>query len=174
MMPTPAPGSSYMVYLVPLIFVALIILRNSRARRLRVETLWIMPLVILIAVAATFTQQGMPSPLMLGIDIAALGVGALLGWWRARFTHITIDPVTHALTSRASPIGMLVLLGIFALRFGIRLYAAQNASSLGLSANAAADAALVISAGLVCAQRLEIALRATRLLNEARAGTPAT
>jgi hypothetical protein len=26
--------------------------------------------------------------------------------------------------------------------------------------------------GLVCAQRLEIALRATRLLNEARAGGP--
>ena len=37
-----------------------------------------------------------------------------------------------------------------------------------------ADAALVVSVGLVCAQRLEIALRATRLLNEARAGGPPT
>ena len=35
--------------------------------------------------------------------------------------------------------------------------------------NIIADAALVITVGLVCAQRLEIALRATRMLTDARA-----
>lgn len=170
-MTAPPLGSGYAAYLVPLLVVGLVILRNSRARRLRVETLWIMPVIILVGVGATFSREGMPSPLMLGIDIAALALGALLGWWRARFTQITVDPATHDLTSRASPVGMLVLLGIFALRYGIRIYAAQSATSLGVSANAVADAALVISVGLVCAQRLEIALRATRLLNEARAAS---
>jgi hypothetical protein len=134
--------------------------------------LWVAPVTILALVGLTLSREGMPTPLMLAIDIAAVVIGAALGWWRARFTHIAVDPATHALTSRASPVGMLIILGIFAVRYGIRLYAAQNVNTLGVSANAVADAALVISVGLVCAQRLEIALRATRLLNEARAGGP--
>jgi hypothetical protein len=173
-MPAPPPNAPYWTYMIPLVAIALVILRNARARRLRIETLWIMPVVILALVGLSFSQQGLPSPLMLGIDIAALAIGALLGWWRARFTHITVDPATHQLTSRASPVGMLVILGVFALRYAVRMYAAQSASSLGVSAVAVADALLVISVGLVCAQRLEIALRASRLLAEARAGGPAS
>lgn len=156
--------------MVPLVAIALVILRNSRARRLRIETLWIMPVVILLLVGLSFSQQGLPSPLMLAVDIAALAIGALLGWWRARFTHISVDPATHQLTSRASPIGMLVILAIFALRYLVRAYAGQSASSLGLPAIAVADALLIITVGLVCAQRLELALRANRLLDEARTG----
>jgi hypothetical protein len=171
-MQAPTPTAPYWTYMIPLVAIALVILRNSRARRLRIETLWIMPTVILALVGLSFTQQGVPSPLMLGLDIAALAIGGLLGWWRARFTHISVDPATHQLTSRASPIGMLVILAIFALRYGVRIYAAQSASSLGVPAIAIADALLVISVGLVCAQRLEIALRASRLLAEARAGGP--
>ncbi|HZZ31974.1 MAG TPA: hypothetical protein VFE10_08260 [Phenylobacterium sp.] len=168
-MPTPPPNAGSAALVIPLVVMALVILRNSRARRLRIETLWIAPVMILALVGLSLSQQGMPSPLLLGIDIAALVIGAGLGWWRARFTHITVNPATHELTSRASPMGMLVILGLFAVRYGVRTYAAQNATSLGVSANAVADAALVISVGLVCAQRLEIALRASRLLEEARA-----
>ncbi|HEY8004750.1 MAG TPA: hypothetical protein VIE16_11010 [Phenylobacterium sp.] len=172
-MPNAPANAPYWTYAIPLIAIALVILRNSRARRLRVETLWIMPVVILALVALSFSQQGAPSPAWLAIDIAALAVGALLGWWRARFTHITVDPATHQLTSRASPIGMLVILAIFALRYAVRMYAAQGASSIGVSAIAIADALLIVTVGLVCAQRLELALRATRLLDEARANPPA-
>ncbi|HEX3889023.1 MAG TPA: hypothetical protein VHW05_16135 [Phenylobacterium sp.] len=154
----------------PLVVIALVILRNMRARRLRIESLWLAPTLIIVAVALQFSQEGTPTPLALGVDIGAFVVGALLGWWRARFTHITIDPATHQLTSRASPIGMLVVLALFALRYVLRVYAVQNAGSIGLPVNVVADGALVISVGLVCAQRLEIALRATRLLNEARSG----
>lgn len=168
-MPTPSPNAPAWVSLIPLLVVGLVILRNSRARQLQVERLWISPVMILVLVGLSLSQQGMPTPLVLAMDIAGLVVGSALGWWRARFTKITVDPQTHALTSQASPIGMLVILGIFALRYGIRMYGAQSASSLGVSAIGMADAALVISVGLVCAQRLEIALRATRLLNEARA-----
>jgi hypothetical protein len=156
-------------YLIPLIVVAMVILRNSRARRLRIETLWVSPLMILVVVGLALSHETALTPGMIAIDLAALGLGALLGWWRARLTHIAIDPATHRLTSQASPIGMLVILGLFALRYGLRSYAAQNASALHVSVNVIADGALVMTAGLVCAQRLEIALRAMRLLNEARA-----
>jgi len=170
-MPTPPPNAPYWTYMIPLVAIGLVILRNSRARRLRIETLWIMPTLILVLVALSFSQQGVPSPLLLAIDIAALAAGAALGWWRGRLTHISVDPSTHQLTSRASPVGMLLILAIFALRYGVRLYAVQTSGGIGVSANAIADAALVITVGLVCAQRLEVALRATRLLNEARTET---
>lgn len=169
-MPTQPPNAPYWTYMIPLAAIALVILRNSRARRLRIETLWIAPVMILVLVGLSFSQQGVPTPSILAVEIAALAAGAGLGWWRARFTHITVDPATHELTSRASPLGMLVILAVFALRYGVRMYGAQNASALGVSANAIADGALALTVGLVCAQRLEIALRATRLLNDARAG----
>src|SRR5207302_1164811 len=102
--------------IIPAVVIGLVILRNSRARRLRIETLWIAPLMIVALVGMSLSQEGMPSTLGLAIDAAALAGGALLGWWRARFTQITIDPATHELTSRASPVGMLVILSIFAVR----------------------------------------------------------
>ena len=170
MPPTP-PNAPYWTALFPLVIVALVILRNSQARRLRIESLWIAPAIILLLVGLALGQQGIPSPAMLALDLAALAVGAGIGWWRARFTQISVDPQTHELTSKASPLGMLVILAVFAVRFGVRMFATQGAGVMGVSANAIADAALVISVGLVCAQRLEIALRASRLLNEARAAT---
>lgn len=168
-----APNLGMWTYLIPLIAIGMVILRNARARRLRIETLWISPLLILVLVGLALSQEGFPSPARLSLDILALAVGAGLGWWRGRLTHITVDPDTHQLTSRASPVGMLIILGIFALRYGLRTVAAENASALHLSVSAVADAALVITVGLVCAQRLEIALRATRLLDEARAAKAA-
>ena len=169
-MPTPSANAPAWTLLIPLVAVALVILRNARARRLRIESLWISPVIILALVGLSLSQQGMPSLMMIGVDAIALAAGAGLGWWRARFTTIAVDPATHELTSRASPVGMIVLLAIFAVRYGIRFYAAENAGALGAWTNVIADGALVLSVGLVCAQRLEIALRATRLLNAARAG----
>ena len=162
------PGGPWTL-LVPLIAIAMVILRNSRARRLRVETLWIMPTVIILLIGLALSQEGMPTPPFLAIDVAAVALGAALGWWRGRLTHITVNPETHELTSKASPVGMFLILGIFALRYGIRMYAQEGAAAAGLPVNAIADAALVVTVGLVCAQRLELALRATRLVNEARA-----
>jgi hypothetical protein len=165
----PPPNAPAWSNLIPLIAVALVILRNARARRLRIEAMWIAPVIIIALIALALSAEGMPPPLGLALDAAGLAVGAGLGWWRARFTHITVDPVTHELTSRASPIGMMVILAVFAVRYGVRYLAQQNGTTLGVWAVAIPDALLVMSVGLVCAGRIEIFLRATRLLNEARA-----
>lgn len=168
-MPPHAPNAPAWSNLIPLVAIALVILRNARARRLRIEAMWVAPVIIVALIALALTSEGMPGPLGLALDAAGLAVGAGLGWWRARFTHITVNPTTHELTSRASPIGMIVILGVFAIRFGIRAYAEQNGKTLGVWAVALPDALLVMSVGLVCAGRIEIFIRATRLLNEARA-----
>ncbi len=167
------PGSPVWVSFLPLLFIGLAILRNARSRNLRIERMWIAPSLILLATILMFSQQHMPGPLMIGVDIVALGVGTTLGWWRARFTTITVNSQTHALTSQASPVGMLLILAIMAVRQGLRGYATQNASALHVSINDITDAFMLLAAGLVCAQRLEMALRASRLLTDARAATRA-
>jgi hypothetical protein len=176
-MPTSTNGSPWAALIPIAIAMGLVILRNSRARRLRIEAMWVAPVIIVALIGVTLfgeskaaAQSGQPfSPLSIGMDLAAVIVGALLGWWRARFTNISIDPATHELTSRASPIGMVVILGVLVIRTAVRVYATQNASALGEWGPPLADALLVLSVGLVCAQRLEIYLRASRLLTEARA-----
>lgn len=170
MHPTAAPAWSN---LLPLVIVGLVILRNSRARRLRIEAMWVAPVLIVLMIGLALYAEGAPTPLRLGMDLGGMAIGAGLGWWRARFTNISVDPVTHELTSRASPVGMLVILAVFAIRYGIRMYAADNAGALGQYGPPLADALLAMSVGLVCAQRLEIFLRASRLLREARANPAA-
>ena len=164
--------------LIPIVLaMGLVILRNSRARRLRIEAMWIAPVIIValigLALFGETARGGVPlTPLNVGLDIAGLVIGAALGWWRARFTNITIDPATHELTSQASPLGMVVIMGILVLRTLIRTYAAQSSGPLGQWGPPQTDALLVMSVGLVCAQRLEIYLRANRLLADARSGSP--
>ena len=162
-------GASPALYLIPLVFIGLALLRGARVRNLKIERLWVVPVIILIGTAAAFSQQGLPTPVMIAIDAAALAAGAALGWWRGRFTRITVDPESHTLTSQTSPLGLLLLVGIFAVRFGLRSYVYENAGALHVSVTAATDAFLLLAVGVICAQRLEIALRATRLLTSARA-----
>jgi branched-subunit amino acid transport protein AzlD len=167
------PGAGAWVYLVPLLIIGLVVLRNARARNLKVERLWISPVLLLVLTATTFSQQHMPSPIMIAGDIAALVLGATLGWWRGRFTKITVNPETHSLTSQASPVGMVLILAIMLIRQVVRGYATANATALHVSVVEVTDAFLLLAVGLVCAQRLEMALRANRLLNEARAAKAA-
>jgi branched-subunit amino acid transport protein AzlD len=167
------PGAGVWVYLVPVLIIGLVILRNARARHLKVERLWVSPVLLLVLTATTFSQQQMPTPMMIAGDIAALALGATLGWWRGRFTKITVNPETHDLTSQASPVGMVLILAIMLIRQGLRGYATANAGALHVSVVEVTDAFLLLAVGLVCAQRLEMALRANRLLTEARAAKTA-
>ena len=167
------PGAGVWVYVVPVLIIGLVILRNARARHLKVERLWVSPVLLLVLTATTFSQQQMPTPMMIAGDIAALALGATLGWWRGRFTKITVNPETHDLTSQASPVGMVLILAIMLIRQGLRGYATANAGALHVSVVEVTDAFLLLAVGLVCAQRLEMALRANRLLTEARAAKTA-
>ena len=54
----------------------LVILRNARARRLRIEAMWIMPVVIIALIGLALTAQGVPAPLVLALEIAGLVAGA--------------------------------------------------------------------------------------------------
>jgi hypothetical protein len=167
--PVPANAQAMSLVVPLLVAAAVIILRNGRARRLRIERLWVGPILVGLIVGLTLFANGIPAPLALGLDLAGVALGVLIGWWRARFTHIEIDPETHELRSRASVIGMMVILGILVLRTLLRAYLAEGAG--GLPVHELTDGLLAMSVGIVCAQRLEIFTRASRLLAEHRASS---
>jgi hypothetical protein len=166
-----APGGDLKTlapYLLPALLILVILRRNLRPRPLKVERMWFYPGLMLIAAAMLMVSQPPPlQPLALGLIGGALAVGAAIGWQRGRLTHITVDPATHDLTSKASPIGLVLILALFALKLGLR--SVPIGKDLPVSAAVLTDASLLFAVGLLVTQRLEMWQRATRLLADARA-----
>lgn len=167
MPPELAPYAPYIWALVAAIVVFRLI-RRAKPRRLRIERMWIAPSLILAGVALSFAVQPPPHLALFLAEIAGLGAGVAFGWWRGATTRIAIDPDTHELTSQASIGGLLVLGGVVLLRYGLRDLAWQNAAAWQVTPIEIADVSLLFAAGLVCVQRLEMWLRARKLLAAAR------
>lgn len=145
----------------------------NRMRRLRLETLWIVP-AIYLAFAVVMFVEFPPNLIGWAICVAALVVGAAIGWQRGRLMRIHVDPQTHQLNQRASPAAVLFIFALIAVRMAARsVLATGSAAGFHLSTMLVTDILIALALGLFAAQRLEMYLRAKRLLEEARAATPA-
>lgn len=157
-------------YIVTAIVVALVLsfrLRGMRrARRLRLETLWIVPALYLLA-AASILWQFPPHGIQILWLAVALLVGAVIGWRRGASMRITIDPQTHALNQQASPAAMLFVVLLVVARQGLR----YEARSMGFDVGAVTDLLVMFALGLFSATRAEMYVRARRLLASARSET---
>jgi len=151
----------------------IVLLRNRQARRLRVEMLWVRPVIFTVLVGASLVAEPpVLTPLALTILAVGLVLGGALGWQRGRLMHIEVDPETHMLRSQASPLGLIFIVVLMVIRFGLRGFLFQYASQWHLPLVAVSDAFLLFILGLFATQGLEMWLRAQRLLTEARAGGP--
>ncbi|MDP1025811.1 DUF1453 family protein [Sphingomonas sp. KR1UV-12] len=137
--------------------------RTGRAVPLKLERLWILPAILTLAVVATFATMP-PHGLGWLFCLIAAGLGAALGWQRGRMMHIAVDPETHQLSQTSSPAALVLILAIVVLRQAAR---AGGAAWLHLDALALSDMLLALAFGLVVAQRVEMYLRARRLLRAA-------
>jgi membrane protein CcdC involved in cytochrome C biogenesis len=81
---------------------------------------------------------------------------------------ITVDPETHELNQSASPLAILFLLGLMVVRIGMKEGLAAEASTLHLSAAFLTDVFVVFAMGLLTVTRVEMFIRARRMLDEAR------
>jgi hypothetical protein len=169
----PPPGASWASYLIPLAIVAVVvILRNSRSQRLRIETLWLLPVVYAVLLGASLYAAPPPiTQASIALLAAGLVVGAVVGWQRGRLMEIHIHPETHDMTSRASPIGIVLILGVMVLRYAARDLLSGGAGSLGVPVIAIGDAFIVLAIGMLSAQRVEVWRRASQMLAEARASS---
>ncbi len=141
----------------------------GRHRRLRLERLWIAPALI-AAIAVLILVGAPPSPLTLALSLAALLIGSAVGWQRGRMMQIHVDPETHELNQVMSPAALLFLLAIIAVRFGARALIDAEVLPVHLDPRAVTDILLSFALGLIGTTRLEMFLRARRLLAASRAG----
>ncbi|HLY81099.1 MAG TPA: hypothetical protein VKQ70_17095 [Caulobacteraceae bacterium] len=163
-------GGSLTQYLLPIgIALIIIVARNSRPRRLRIERLWLLPAIYLVLTVSALAAAPPPiTPISIGLLVLGALIGAGLGWQRARFTEIHIHPETHDLSSRSSPIGMIFIFAILLLRVGARDFLATHPNLLDVPVIAVGDALLVMVVATLAAQRLEIWRRASQMLAEAQ------
>ena len=160
---------SYVVMGIAIILiVALRLRRMGTDQPLKLERLWVLPAIYLVIVAISFAEA---PPDATGWTLVGIGVvlGGLAGWYRGRAISIRVDPETGTLNQRASPLALIFLVVLIALRYGLRILAHQ-ASPVHLSATTIVDGFLALAFGLIALQRLEMFLRGRRLLMEARAG----
>ncbi len=165
------PVHSIVPYIVGgLLFIVLMawrLRRMTQSRPLRVEWLWVTPAILIALTVVSLIPQ---PPEGIGWVILAVGlvIGGAFGWWRGKMMHITVDPETHALNTKASAAGMIFIVAIIAIRIALRGVAISEASTLHLSVSVITGAFMTFAVGLFGVQRLEMAIRANRLLSQAR------
>jgi membrane protein CcdC involved in cytochrome C biogenesis len=142
----------------------LIILRNRRKRTLRPHLMWIVPAIVLplIGMGLWFTPHAPFGPLAYAAFAAALTLGAIAGWWRGKTITIEEQP-DGVLKAQASPLGLVLIVGLLAVRGGLREVMQTHAMDWGLDVAIVTDALLLFAVGLILAQRAELYLRARKV-----------
>src|SRR5580693_2861559 len=115
--PQAGAGQAYGTVITIVIVLGLIAWRNRKPRPLRIERLWVRPVIFAVVIGATLSA----SPLIFNLEsvaifVLSLVIGAGLGWQRGRLMRIDVHPETHDVTSSVSPLGMLFIAAILALR----------------------------------------------------------
>jgi hypothetical protein len=164
-----AQGMRALGPLLPLVVVGIVlVLRNRQARPLRLERLWVRPVMSVLMVALVLFQ--FPPPLTLtsfGLMLVGLGVGGAVGWQRGRFMKLEVHPETQAVMARMSSLGMVFVLAVIGLRIWLQSTLAQSPVA-GLSAAAVTDSLMILAGAMMLVQQIEITLRARQLLAQAR------
>jgi membrane protein CcdC involved in cytochrome C biogenesis len=135
----------------------------GQMRPLKLESLWMVPAMYLIVAGLMFWQ--LPPVGRVAIASAvALAIGAAVGWQRGKMMHIHVDPETHVLNQKASPAAMFFLIALIVARSAARGMLGQESS---VSAAMLTDPLIAFAFGMFTLTRVEMYLRARRLLKEA-------
>src|SRR3954453_4078327 len=162
---------NWLSYAIPIaIFLVVITLRMRNMRKMRplkIERLWVVPALYLLVAALMFFQLP-PTGWVAIASVVGLLIGAAVGWQRGKMMHIHVDPQTHDLNQKASPAAMFFLIGLIVVRAGARAVLGQESN---VSPAMLTDPLIAFALGMFTLTRLEMYLRAKRLLEEARGRT---
>lgn len=160
---------------IPLISIAvalvIILLRNKKPRTLRVQWMWVMPVVIVFAIGFGIwgmTQAPDLSHAPFGVSawaIIAVGLilGCVAGWWRGKMVTIEKEP-DGSLKAQASPLGLILIVALLLSRQALRPWLEANAAGWHINALAIQDAFMLFVVGMIVFQRIEMYIRARRVL----------
>lgn len=165
--------NSHNWWIAPLVLLLIVYRLRSGAREkaLKIERLWIIPVLLLIIGGLMIWQTPIAGFGWVWL-IPIFAAGAALGYWRGRFTLVTVNPETHDLASRTSAAGLYLIIAVLAVRLVLRAFLTAEAAAWHLNVALITDAFLVFAVGLIAAQRLEIWIRARGLLAAARSAKP--
>jgi len=156
---------------VPIIILGLVMFRRIRSmgqlRPLKLETLWVVPSIYLVLAGLMFWQIP-PKGWIAIASIIALAIGAAVGWQRGTMMHIHVDPETHALNQKASPAAMIFLIALVVVRSGAKTLLGETHA---VSAAMLTDPLIAFALGMLTLTRVEMYLRAKRMLKEVRGRT---
>lgn len=149
----------------------IILLRNRKPRTLRPQWMWIAPLLVVVAIGLGIWGMAQApgvshAPFGAGawaILAVGLGLGGLAGWWRGK--TVTIEKEADgSLKAQASPLGLILVVLLLVSRSALRPLLETQAAAWHMNALAIQDAFLLFAMGLVVMQRVEMFIRARRLL----------
>jgi hypothetical protein len=156
-----------MQYLIPLVIAAVVLTlrarRMSQLRPLKIERLWIVPAIYLAMVGFLFAK-GPPSPIGWMICLATLLLGGAIGWQRGKMMEIHVDPDTHAINQRGSMAAIIFIFVLFVVKFA----AQTGTQALHVNVAVLTDALAALALGLFTMTRVEMYLRAKRMLDAVR------
>jgi membrane protein CcdC involved in cytochrome C biogenesis len=162
------PAQGWLQYAIPVaIFVVVIAIRMrsmGQMRPLKLETLWVVPAMYLVAAALMFWSLPPKGAVAIASAVGLL-IGAAVGWQRGKMMHIHVDPETHALNQKASPAAVFFLIALIVVRSGARTLLAGSG---GISPAMLTDPLIAFALGMFTLTRVEMYLRAKRLLEEVR------
>lgn len=164
---TPQDGQTIgpMVGIGVAVAVILFRMRNAKARPLSVVTMWIVPALLLaMMVGVTFVSHLGTIDYLWVVLLFALG-GAL-GWQRGRLMPIHVDPETGRPMVKTSPAALIFIVALMAVRFVGRSFLESHATDWHINPMLVSDCFLAFAVGLLGVARVEMFIRARRLVGE--------
>ncbi|MDE2265826.1 MAG: DUF1453 family protein [Alphaproteobacteria bacterium] len=161
-------------YIGPLIILAVLAWRSSRAmkgRAVKPWQLWIRPALISLFMAVALASAPLPNLFGLALYVVAAAAGLGLGYLLARHQELTLDPVSHKIISKTSPIGVILFIALFAARYAFKMMVSGGRAPDKLMAHSGqialyTDVGLLFLLALVSAQAWEIWRRTRPLVAE--------
>jgi len=159
-------------YIVPLLILALVarrLIRNA-PRKVNTGRIFLFPVIIAFGTVATLANSPMPQLFWFVGFAVALVVGLGVGYLNSRHRELAIDPQTGAITSKATPFGMILFVALFAARFGMKFVFPQLAGGDGHMAHPSrdligwTDAGLIFSTAMVVGAAVTMYLRTRPLI----------
>lgn len=158
-------------FVLPLLVFVLIIRRSLRERKVKTTRMWLYPAILGAVALFTMAREPLPGLAAVAGFIGAAILGAVIGYLRARHQQFTLDSATGEISSKATPLGTILVGAFFLLRFGLDFYTHARDIPHALGLQRATDAGLIFAFALMVAQRWEILKRARALRAERASAT---
>ena len=141
--------------------------RMNKERPLDLRRIWILPVLICALAYMTFASMPPDRQTMTWATLALVAGGAL-GWLRGKTIAIHRDPATGQLMQKPSIVGVVLVLAILAVKYGLRTYMGVDPAHTGTKPDPAimmfTDILIAFAVGLLVATQAELTLRARRLI----------